>query len=111
MADIVESDSSLFQNFSQQALSQGFSSSSSFANTSSSAANGAALQPTHSVPFIASTIKADEDELKKQRIIATLTETNGNVSKSASQMGISRETLHTWMKRYGIESREFKRRG
>ncbi|MBD1209195.1 MAG: sigma-54-dependent Fis family transcriptional regulator [Ignavibacteria bacterium] len=111
MADIVESDSSLFQNFSQQALSQGFSSSSSFVSTSSSAINGAAVQPTHSVPFIASTIKADEDELKKQRIIATLTETNGNVSKSASQMGISRETLHTWMKRYGIESREFKRKG
>ncbi len=111
MADIVESDSSLFQNFSQQALSQGFSPSSSFPTapqTSSTAVNGASGQPLHTAPFISSTIKADEDELKKQRIIATLSETKGNVSKSASQMGISRETLHTWMRRYGIESRDFK---
>jgi transcriptional regulator of acetoin/glycerol metabolism len=105
MADIAESDPSLVQNFSQYT-----SSSHSYTSHTSQASNGATFQPVHSLPLTSGTIKADEDELKKQRVIATLTETSGNVSKAAAQMGISRETLHTWMKRYNIESREFKKK-
>ncbi|MFY8001952.1 MAG: sigma-54-dependent transcriptional regulator [Candidatus Kapaibacteriota bacterium] len=109
MADIAESDPSLVQNFSQY-TSSSHSSSHSYTSHTSQASNGATFQPVHSLPLTSGTIKADEDELKKQRVIATLTETSGNVSKAAAQMGISRETLHTWMKRYNIESREFKKK-
>ncbi|MCS6808679.1 MAG: sigma-54 dependent transcriptional regulator [Bacteroidota bacterium] len=66
--------------------------------------------PSYSFPISSGNLKADEDELKKQRVIATLTATNGNVSKAAAQIGISRETLHQWMRKFHIESRDFKRK-
>lgn len=116
VADIAESDPSLVQRYiaphsqptsiPQQSVPNPFPvmSNESFVghSTSSSA--------PQSLTVGSGNLKADEDELKKQRVISTLTETNGNVSKAAAQIGISRETLHQWMKKFNIESRDFKRK-
>ena len=66
--------------------------------------------PYSGLPFTSGTMKEDEEELKKRKLIATLGEMNGNVSKSAAKLGVSRETMHTWMRKYGIEAREFKKK-
>ncbi|MCU0425003.1 MAG: sigma-54 dependent transcriptional regulator [Candidatus Kapabacteria bacterium] len=127
LADIAESDPSLVQRYvapngTSPSLSnvsatapqpQSWQQSASGYDNGSFAQNAFTAQPSANqanTTLQSGNLKADEDELKKQRVIATLTETNGNVSKAAAQIGISRETLHQWMKKYTIESREFKRK-
>ena len=49
-----------------------------------------------------STLKEDLALLDKKKIEATLERTNGNVSKAAVILAISRETLHNKIRRYGV---------
>lgn len=70
-----------------------------------------AQQPTQTIlPTAALSMKEYEDEAKKQKVIATLTECKGNVSRAAARLEVSRETLHTWMRKYGLESSQFKQK-
>ncbi|MCP4746044.1 MAG: PAS domain S-box protein [Desulfobacteraceae bacterium] len=45
-------------------------------------------------------------EIEKQELIETLKKTNGNQSKTAKILGISRVTVYNRMKRYGISTRK-----
>lgn len=55
-------------------------------------------------------LKESEDEFKRQLLINAMTELNGNVSKVASRLQLSRETVHQWLKKFGMESSQFKKR-
>ncbi len=48
------------------------------------------------------TLKEDLAEVDKKKIEATLERCKGNVSKSAAQLGVSRETLHNKIRKYSI---------
>jgi DNA-binding NtrC family response regulator len=102
VTDIVQSDPTLVQ----EALAQ----KQAFVPLSQFPAPIEQPQTTGAVPLSGGTMKEDEEELKKRKLIATLTEMAGNVSKSAAKLGVSRETMHTWMRKYGIEAREFKKK-
>jgi len=56
------------------------------------------------------TLKEDLAEVDKQKIEATLTQCNGNVSKSAAMLGVSRETLHNKIRRYDINVHSFRKK-
>ena len=48
------------------------------------------------------TLKEDMEQMDKKKIEATLEENFGNVTKSASNLGVSRETLHNKIRKYDI---------
>jgi transcriptional regulator of acetoin/glycerol metabolism len=56
------------------------------------------------------TLKEDLAEVDKKKIESTLEKCDGNVSKSAALLGISRETLHNKVRRYGINTQLFRGR-
>ncbi len=56
------------------------------------------------------TLKEDLAELDKLKIIKTLEMTKGNVSKAAALLDISRETLHNKIRKYEINTQEFRKR-
>lgn len=64
-------------------------------------------------PFLASTpnSKSQKDflaEVDKNNIELILEQNKGNVSKSAAHLGISRETLHNKIRKYGIDVQGFR---
>jgi DNA-binding NtrC family response regulator len=62
------------------------------------------------IPTNGMSMKEYEEELRRQKLIATLQECNGNVSKAAARLEVSRETLHTWMRKFKLESAQFKKK-
>ncbi|MFA6570088.1 MAG: sigma-54 dependent transcriptional regulator [Bacteroidota bacterium] len=54
------------------------------------------------------TLKEDLAQVDKKKIEATLERCNGNVSKAAALLGISRETLHNKIRRYEINSQLYR---
>ena len=54
------------------------------------------------------TLKEDLALTDKKKIEATLSRCKGNVSKSAAILGISRETLHNKIRKYGINVQLFR---
>lgn len=54
------------------------------------------------------TLKEDLAQVDKKKIESTLDRCNGNVSKAAALLGISRETLHNKIRRYEINSQLFR---
>lgn len=54
------------------------------------------------------TLKEDLAEVDKKKIESTLRTCNGNVSKSAALLGVSRETLHNKIRRYDINVQSFR---
>ncbi|MFA7626871.1 MAG: sigma-54 dependent transcriptional regulator, partial [Candidatus Kapaibacterium sp.] len=54
------------------------------------------------------TLKEDLAEVDKKKIENILQKCNGNVSKSAAMLGISRETLHNKIRRYDIDVQLFR---
>jgi two-component system response regulator HydG len=42
------------------------------------------------------------EDIEKEAILATLSETGGNKSETARRLGINRKTLHLKLKRYGM---------
>lgn len=54
------------------------------------------------------TLKEDLAEVDKKKIESILQKCNGNVSKSAALLGISRETLHNKIRRYDIDVQLFR---
>lgn len=49
------------------------------------------------------TLKEDIEQVDKKKIESVLQLTKGNVSKSAAQLGVSRETLHNKIRKYDID--------
>ncbi len=67
------------------------------------------VQPvTEAMLSTSRTLKEDLAQLDKKKIESTLERTNGNVSKSAVMLGISRETLHNKIRKYGINTQLFR---
>ncbi len=66
----------------------------------------------YQIPVFAAdrTLKEDLAEVDKKKIEATLAQCNGNVSKSAALLGISRETLHNKIRRYNIDVSFFRKK-
>jgi len=56
----------------------------------------------------ARTLKEDLAEVDRKKIEATLERCEGNVSKAAALLGISRETLHNKVRRYGVNTQLFR---
>ena len=54
------------------------------------------------------TLKEDLAEVDKKKIESTLEKCNGNVSKAAAMLGISRETLHNKIRRHDINIQLFR---
>lgn len=54
------------------------------------------------------TLKEDLAEVDKKKIESTLERCDGNVSKAAALLGISRETLHNKVRKYGINTQLFR---
>lgn len=54
------------------------------------------------------TLKEDLEAVDKKKIESILKQNNGNVSKSAAILGISRETLHNKIRKYEINVQEFR---
>ena len=44
----------------------------------------------------------DNDEITRRRVLDKLEETGGNKAEAARQLGVSRQTLYRWLRRYGI---------
>ncbi len=44
------------------------------------------------------------DELQKKALIKALSRTSGNITKTAELLGVSRKTVYTLIKKYGIVS-------
>ncbi|MFP4370081.1 MAG: sigma-54-dependent transcriptional regulator [Candidatus Kapaibacterium sp.] len=57
------------------------------------------------------TLREDLAQLDRKKIEATLEKCGGNVSKSAAQLGISRETLHNKIRRYGVNVQQYRKKG
>jgi DNA-binding NtrC family response regulator len=120
VTDIVQSDPTLVQaaQTQKQVFTPYSGTTQNPASPQASAPNGQnynipqeqATAPLTAMPFTGGTMREDEEELKRRKLIATLTEMYGNVSKSAAKLGVSRETIHTWMRKYGIEARDFKKK-
>ncbi|HOQ49300.1 MAG TPA: helix-turn-helix domain-containing protein, partial [Candidatus Kapabacteria bacterium] len=66
----------------------------------------------YQIPVFATdrTLKEDLAEVDKKKIEATLAQCNGNVSKSAALLGVSRETLHNKIRRYNIDVSIFRKK-
>ncbi|PLR79169.1 sigma-54-dependent Fis family transcriptional regulator [Bacillus sp. V3-13] len=56
----------------------------------------------HSLPAEPGLLLPRKDELKKQALMESITKYNGNFSKAAKYLGISRSTLYRQMERYNI---------
>jgi len=54
------------------------------------------------------TLKEDLQKHDKKKIEDTLHKCGGNVSKSAALLGVSRETLHNKIRKYGIDVQSFR---
>ncbi|MGC8957424.1 MAG: sigma-54-dependent transcriptional regulator [Candidatus Kapaibacteriota bacterium] len=55
-------------------------------------------------------IKTDIERVEKLKIERTLESCNGNVSKAAAMLGVSRETLHNKIRKYGINPNFYRKR-
>jgi len=55
-------------------------------------------------------IKSDVERVEKLKIERTLEACNGNVSKAAASLGVSRETLHNKIRKYGINPNLYRKR-
>jgi two-component system NtrC family response regulator len=75
-------------------------------------AEGRILQPADlelsngSIPAQAVTLKEARSQLEKNLIRQALIRTNGNVTRAAEELGISRQTLHESMNKYGLDKQK-----
>jgi two-component system NtrC family response regulator len=60
------------------------------------------LEAPEGTPSTPATLKEIRETVEKEKISDTLRENNGNVSKTAKILGISRPTLYDLMSRYGL---------
>lgn len=67
------------------------------------------FEQTHSIS-LEKTLKEDLAEVDKIKIEKTLAQNNGNVSKSAAILGVSRETLHNKIRKYEINTQSYRNR-
>lgn len=56
------------------------------------------------------TRREDLERVDKMKLEAMLQSCNGNVSKAAAQLGISRETLHVKIRKYDIDTHKFRKK-
>ncbi|OGU60654.1 MAG: hypothetical protein A2X64_07965 [Ignavibacteria bacterium GWF2_33_9] len=56
------------------------------------------------------TLKEELAEVDRIKIENTLRDNNGNVSKSAAKLQISRETLHIKIRKYGIDAQKYRKK-
>jgi DNA-binding NtrC family response regulator len=63
------------------------------------------IEPKMATELLSSdgTLKEDVAKVDKLKVESTLELVNGNVSKAAARLGVSRETLHNKIRRYGID--------
>jgi two-component system NtrC family response regulator len=53
-------------------------------------------------------LKEARNRVERQVVVDALTRTRGNISRAASELGVSRPTLHGLIEKHGIASREMK---
>lgn len=73
-----------------------------------SSSHGDSVMKTTSFISYDRTLKEDLAEVDKKKIESTLAQCNGNVSKSAAILGVSRETLHNKIRKYDINVSAFR---
>jgi len=68
-------------------------------------------KPVENNPIISNrTLKEDIENVDKKKIELTLEQVNGNVTKAAGILGVSRETLHNKIRKYEIEVTDFRKK-
>ncbi|MGH7229959.1 MAG: PEP-CTERM-box response regulator transcription factor [Nitrospiraceae bacterium] len=76
-------------------------------------AQGRILQPVDlelseaPMPAPSVTLKEARSQLERNLIRQALARTNGNVTRAAEELGISRQTLHESMNKYGLDKQKF----
>ncbi len=68
------------------------------------------VEPQVTVLSNSRTLKEDIELTDKKKIESTLESCRGNVSKSAAILGISRETLHNKIRKYGINVQQYRKK-
>ena len=64
---------------------------------------GAARTPFHRVD--ASTLKSSRDHREKELVRLAMEKAEGNVTRAASSLGVSRPTLYQLLARYGLKKK------
>jgi len=66
-------------------------------------------RPSRAEPVAADTALDAESEARKASLIAALEATGGNVSQTADRLGLSRNSTHRWIKKFGVDPERFRR--
>jgi two-component system NtrC family response regulator len=75
-------------------------------------ARGALIQPAdleipwETAPKSSPTFKEAKAQLEKEMVLRALTSQNGNVSRAAEELGISRQGLHVLIQKYGLDKEQ-----
>ncbi len=56
------------------------------------------------------TLREAREEVERRTIIAALRRNHGNISRAASEIGVSRPTLHGLLSKYDLQPAEFRQR-
>jgi two-component system NtrC family response regulator len=51
-------------------------------------------------------LREARNRVERQVVVDALTRTRGNISRAATELGVSRPTLHSLLDKHGIDSRE-----
>jgi two-component system NtrC family response regulator len=53
-------------------------------------------------------LREARNRVERQVVVDALTRTRGNISRAATELGVSRPTLHGLLEKHGIDSRELR---
>ena len=53
-------------------------------------------------------LREARNRVERQVVVDALTRTRGNISRAATELGVSRPTLHSLLEKHGIDSRELR---
>ena len=112
--EILDSDPALLhQSFGNVFAVQHSSEQNSTSSSGVHVSNGATIAPTEIDSTAISqadtaTMRDAATAWRKETITNSLARTRGNVSRAASELGVSRQCLHAWIGQYGIEYLHFR---
>ncbi len=66
--------------------------------------------PSSSAESPVISLREARDEIERQTVIAALQRNRGNISRAASEIGVSRPTLHGLLAKYDLQPAEFRQR-
>ena len=55
-------------------------------------------------------LREAREEVERRTVVAALQRSHGNISRAASEIGVSRPTLHGLLSKYNLQPAEFRQR-